>query len=350
MTAFAGPRAPSWTYWLLDKHDNPLKVLDGVHPGGTVEAVALSRLGGSGALTVDERGQQIDWMSHRVQVVYDPGIRGVEGWPVATMLLTSPTERHTDTGIEYDVTLLPKLAIVDEDTVEETTSYAAGTPIIQTVVGLIESAGETRIAVTESDVPLRSQLVFDAGESKLTIINKLLEAAGYWSLWCDGSGQFRVEPYVDPAQRPIVYEFAAGEASIVAPEWERDQDLSSVPNRFIVIGQGTDEDPPLVGVAENIDPASQFSFPSRGRWITRTVDGVEGADQAVFDQLAGRHLEGAMSPVARMSVTHAIVPVSPNELVTFSPLTAEPRQATIMRVSYRLTDEADCDGEWRELQ
>ncbi|WP_238560313.1 hypothetical protein [Leucobacter sp. UCD-THU] len=308
---------------------------------------ATTRLGGSASLTIDERGQSIDWMRHRVQITYDPGISGADPWPIATMLFTSPRTVTRDDRTTHTVDLLSKMAVVDEDTVETRYSLPAGTPIIPTVVALIESTGETRIATTDSDTALAAAMVWDAGTSKLTIINDLLGAAGYWSLWCDGGGQYRVEPYVLPAERPLAGEFAAGEFAIHQPGWEREQDLASVPNRFVVVGQGDDEEPALAAVATNEDPESRFSFQARGRWITRTETGVEGT-QDVLNALAQRRLIDAMSPVAKLAVTHAIVPLNPNDLIEFRGR-GHTARATIQKMRFDLRYDAQCRAEWREL-
>lgn len=348
MNALTGARRPRWRYELLDRDDVPLGALDGVS-GGSVELVALSRLGGSGSLTLDDRGQDIDWMSHRVRVSYDPGVRGVKAWPIATMLFTSPTEIHEATGTRFEVELLPKLAVIDEDTVEGVFSLPAGAKIIPAVRSLIESTGETRIAVTDSDAVTKGQIVWEAGTPKLTIVNDLLEAAGYWSLWCDGDGQFRVEPYVAPGERAPSWVFEAGEASVHSADWSREQDLSSVPNRFVVVGQGDDKTPPLVGVALNEDPESPFSYQARGRWITASEEGAEVASQAAATQLAQRRLRDAMSPVGKVTAEHAILPLEPNQVVEFRPASAFARRLTIQRMSFEVGFDAQCSAEWREI-
>lgn len=348
MTDWHGPRKPRWRFRLLDRADQELGLLDGVK-GGSVDTVALSRLGGSGSLTIDERGQDIDWMSHRVQCVYDPGIPGVEAWPLATMMFTSPRMAKTPTHVTFEVTLLSKMAVIDEDTTEAVFSLDAGTPIIPAVVSLIQSAGETRISATPSDATLSNPLVWEAGESKLTIINDLLDAAGYWSLWCDGSGQFRVEPYRLPSERPVSFDFTAGPKAIHRASWVREQDLASVPNRFLVIGQGSDEEPPLVGIATNEDPESPFSYQSRGRWITAKDEGVEGDSQEVFDLLAQRRLLDAMSPVGKLAVEHALVPLDPNQVVRFQPRGYPARRATVQSMKVSFGFGAHVSAEWREI-
>lgn len=334
----------SWSFQLLDSQDRPLGELDGV-TGGSADLASQAPLGGSGRMSLDHR-RDIDWMAHRVQAMHSNGERS---WPVGTYLLTSPRENHTEFGVSYDVGLLTKMSIPNEDTVEQRHSVAAGAAVIPAVVAMLESTGETRIAATDSAATLAAGMTWEAGTPKLRIINDLLQAAGYWSLWCDGSGLFRVEPYVDPASRPVSFEFVHGENSLHFPDWGKEQDHTSVPNRFIAVGQGDEDEPPLVGVATNENPASPYSYQSRGRWITATEEGVEGTSQQVFDQYAARKLADAMSPVSRLTVTHAMLPLDPNDLVAFTPEDGRRRLATVQRMSMDFAFDTDIRAEWREV-
>ena len=334
-----------WVHHLLDSEDRVLKVLDGV-TGGDCKIVAQSPLGGSGNMELKEVGQGIDWMSHRVRSTFHDGVRS---WPVGVFLFTSPTAHNTDFGVTFDVGLLTKMNVIAEDTVEDRYSVPAGMPIIGRVVTLIQSTGETRIAVTDSAVTLTSGLTWEPGTSKLTIINDLLQAAGYWSLWCDGGGLFRVEPYVDPASRPVAHTFEHGEASIYYPDWTHDQDLASVPNRVVAWREGDDEEPPLIGISTNEDPESAYSYQARGRWITHVEEGVEAETQQVIDQFAARKLRDLMSPVSRLEVGHGMIPLDPNNLVEFIPADGRRRLATVQRMSINFAWDTDVDAEWREV-
>lgn len=338
--------APSWEHWLLNSSDEPVMRLDGV-TGGSVTLQGLTRLGGHGTLALDERrGQDIDWLKQRVQHVYHDGEGG--SWAVATMLFTSPTEHYSEYVKSFEVSTLPKTQIIDEDSFEAEYSLAEGINIIDTVVGIIQSTGEARIAVTRSSATLANPQAWEAGESKLTIINDLLDAAGYWSLHVDGAGQFRVEPYVDPGDREAVHHFEQGEASVHFPDWTRSQDLSAVPNRYVCVGQGSDEEPPLVGVAENMDPDSPFSFQARGRWITRREDGVEASSQQVIDQLAQRRLLAAMSPVEHVKATHKMLDLAPNDAIRFTD-SGYSRKLTIQNMTIPFTFDAHILAEWRRI-
>lgn len=343
-----GGRRSAWRYELLGHDYAPLGALVGAE-GGSCEVAALSRLGWSGSLSIKDRGQVIDWMRDRVRVFYDPGVRGVDPWPVCTMLFVSPLRSVGVDGDTWDVEMLSPLAIVDEDTVEATYSLPVGTPVVAAVVALIQSAGEDLMAVTESDAVTASPLVWNAGTPKLTVINDLLESIGYWALWCDALGQFRVEPYEPPGDRAPAWEFhAASGYSVHSPEWSREQNLSSVPNKVVVLSEGSDDKPAIVGVATNEDPDSPYSYQARGRWVTAVYEGVEVVNTAAANALAQRRLLDRMSPVAKLGARHWIVPLSPNDVVSFES-DGHAALATVQRMAYEFNAEAMVEAEWREV-
>ncbi|MGO3147078.1 MAG: hypothetical protein ACTIJ6_05295 [Leucobacter sp.] len=341
-------RKPRWSYTHLNRWDEPLGTLDGV-TSCSVTVVSQSRLGGSGDITITERGQDIDWLRDRVQVIYDPGIPGVDAWPVATFMFTSPTDQYSAFTKSYSVTLTPKTSVVDSATVQAGFSIPAGANIIDTVVSLIESVGETRIAVTPSDTTLTNSLVYEEGASKLTVVNDLLTAANYWSLWCDGSGQFRVEPYTAPGDRPVSHHFQSGAASIHRPNWERTFNQAAVLNAYYVYSEGDEETAPILGSAVNEDPASPYSIPSRGFEVSAPPERVEVASQEEADALALRRLIDGMSPVARLQAEHAIIPLEPNQVVRFSPSKGSSVVASIQSMKYACVMNGHVDAEWREV-
>ena len=61
---------PKFVFWLMDAQDRRIAdVSDWVESGDLT--LSTDRLGGSGSITITDPG--IDWMSHRLQIVYDPG-------------------------------------------------------------------------------------------------------------------------------------------------------------------------------------------------------------------------------------------------------------------------------------
>ena len=138
-------------------------------------------------------------------------------------------------------------------------------------------------AIVEEESPetAQSDIVFPAGTSRLKIINDLLDAANYFSLWCDGAGRFRVTKYRAPKDRTPVYQMeeplAEGENSLLGVAWSHDEDIYSVPNRVVAVQQGDDEEEGMSAVADLnvLDPGSRFNQRNRGRFITEVYDGVE---------------------------------------------------------------------------
>lgn len=311
----AGPRKPAYTFTLLDSLDRPLRDLDTVK-SWSIELNANTRLGASGSLEL-LHGHGVDFQKHRVKISYNPGVEGADGWDLGVFLFAEPSLEHEATHSTMSVKLISKLAVVDEDSTVQSYSVAKGQNLVQEAAKLLRSIGETRMSVQDSDLTARESIQFSAGESILTVVNELLDAAGYWSLTTDGSGAYRLEPYVLPSARPIVWEFQAGELAVHAPQWSRDQDISSVPNRVVCRTSGEDETPALVGIAENTNRESPFSYQARGRWVTRVYD-VEAAGQAEINQLAQRRLIQAGYPVGTISIKHAPIPVFPREAVRFT--------------------------------
>ena len=319
MNPWTGHRQVKISVNLLDYKDQVKARLDGV-TGGSVEFTQNTRLRGSGQLELLDRGQDIDFLKDRVQIKYE--LYSGESIPLGVWLLSAPTMSTDGQVRKWKVDLLSKLAILDEDCVESAYSVAAGTPIIETVKQLIESTGETRLAVTEPSggaLLASGNMVWEAGTPKLTVINALLESINYWSLWVDGGGQFRVEPYVRPVARPIRWSFEKGSASIHVPSWQRDQDTAGVPNKIILVSQSEDANAPsLTATALNENPASPFCFQARGRWITHVETGVEASSQKVLDELAQRRLIDRSSPVANIMLQHLPVPIDPGDAVQFA--------------------------------
>lgn len=341
-----GPRSPSWSFILLDHNENDLLLLDGV-TSSSGEIAPRERLGGSASISIDDRGQSIDWMTNRIRFIYNPGIEGVAPWSMGVFRFSSPNLRRSAFNAHYNVKLLTKLSIPDSEVLLSPISLPAGTRIIPEVEDILRSTGETRLSVTYSDIELNTPYFAEVGTSKLTVINELLLAANYWALKVDLSGTFLIEPYVPPSDRLPVFTFEAGNNSIHRADWTHEQDLNSVPNVVACSTMGTDDEPSLIGIARNetTDPSSPawpFSYSNRGYWVGRSYD-VEASSQAVIDSIAQNYLQRAMDPVSKYSIEHAILPLQGDDAVIFQS-TAAGREvhtrATVQRISWQGTFDA----------
>jgi len=175
-------------------------------------------------------------------------------------------------------------------------------------------------------------MAWEAGTSKLKIINDLLDVAGYNSLWMDGFGAFQMTPRVLPADRSIMYEVLGfprelrdGEQSIYSPDWTRDRDSFNVPNKVIAVqAAGGEDTTALVGTWTNEDANSPYSYQARGRWVPHVLDSVEcpeGSDAEIlaFLQNRARATLIQMSAVqAQVKLENLPIPVRVSDVLRFA--------------------------------
>jgi hypothetical protein len=259
-------------------------------------------------------------------------IAGLPENPLGTFLVSAAGEEWEATGRVWSLELLDRTTVPSQDAVEEAYSVPAGANILQTVQTILASAGEALAIDTSVTLTTNSGMVWEAGTSKLKIINDLLDVAGYNSLWMDGYGNLKVTPRVLPADRSILYELLGfprelrdGAQSIYRPSWSRDRDSFAVPNKVIAVqAAGGEDDVALVGTWTNEDPSSPYSYPSRGRWITHVLDSVEtpegttGEIEAFLDARARATLVQMSAVQAQVEVEHLPIPVRVSDVIRFS--------------------------------
>lgn len=318
MSAWTGHREESFRFDLLDLNDRLVHTLDGVRPDGGVEFNIHATIRGSGNIGLSFSGApDIDWLKSMVRVSYVIGETVV---PLLTGIPRAPVEAHTGTGASVDVELYDKTMILSEDAYGATYGVAAGANILAAVATIILSSGVApeSLLLTPSAATLANALVWEAGTDKLRIVNDLLDAAGYFALYVDGYGRFKADPYTTPASRGVSWSFIDDEDGVYLPEWTFDADTFAVPNRYVCVGRSEGDVPALVATATDEDPASPFSYPSRGRWITRTDTDVEASSGTVLQLLADRRLSDAQQVNATVELTHAWLPIGLNHVVTFA--------------------------------
>ena len=314
MSSLDTHRQADCTVTLLDWGDRVIRRLDGV-TGGNITLSNSTRLRASGSLNLTQACGPIDWMTQRVRIDYTAN---GQTWGLGVFLLSAPTRSYGETGSTWSVDLSSPLAVPDTDCVDTTFTVKAGTNLVDLAADILYESGLEHLSVTPSPAVSSSDMIYDPGKSKLTIVNELLSAAGYWSAHPDGAGQIHLDPYTRPADRGIVYDFREGARSIHLPEWEREQDMAAVPNKVVFISQGSQDKAALVGVAVNDDSSSPYSYPSRGRWVVETRTGVEAADQESITAQARRRLIDVSTPSAAITLQHMPVPIQPNQVVGFT--------------------------------
>jgi hypothetical protein len=259
-------------------------------------------------------------------------IDGLPENPLGVFLVSSAKEEWEDTGRVWSLELLDRCTVPSQDVMDQSYAVAAGTIILQEVRSILASCGEY-IAIDESSTKATSTgMVWEAGTSKLKIINDLLSVAGYSALWMDGYGNFQATPNVLPADRSITYEVLGiprelrdGAQSIYSPDWTRDRDSFDVPNKVIAIqAAGGEDEAALVGTWTNEDASSPYSYQARGRWVPHVLDSVEcpegtEAEIVAFLENRARITLIQMSAVqAEVKIQHLPIPIRVSDVLRFS--------------------------------
>ena len=345
----AGPRQPRWTVELLDRNHFVQRKLDGVL-SHSIELAATERLGGNARLELNPAAAgDVDWLADRVRFVYDPGVEGVDPWPLGVFLVTSPGESFSDGKLTVEVECLHVPAVVDRTYPTKGIVLAKGTRIVPWVVGLLKDEAHVAahlIAATDLGIVAANERSWPPTESLLTVINDVLTSAGYWSLRANLAGQLVVAPWDAPITRPPTFEFTKDSAGLTRPDWKREQDLSSIPNRVVAATAGSEDEESIVGVAELTDPADPLSIPNRGV-VGRTYD-IEATSQSSANSQAKQLLENALDPVLRVEVEHALVPVAPNDTVLYE-VDGELLPFTVQRMSVSDGFDAHVSATWRAV-
>lgn len=328
--------------WEVLEHSNGVDQLVGVLDGvseGDLNWTQNAAVKGSGKarvidLSVAQPGMlrigALPLESLRVRPVCS--IAGLPETPLGVFLVSAAAEEWESTGRVWSIELLDKCTVPSQDSVEEAYAVAAGTNILQEVRAILATSGEF-LAIDESvALATSSGMVWEAGTSKLKIINDLLDVAGYNALWMDGYGNFKVTPRVLPADRSITYELLGfprelrdGAQSIYRPQWTRDRDSFEVPNKVIAVqAAGGEDEEALIGVWTNEDPTSPYSYISRGRWVTHVLDSVDTPDgteleiQSFLEKRAQTTLVQMSAVQAQVKVEHLPIPVRVSDVLRFS--------------------------------
>lgn len=336
-----GDRVTSYRWEVLE-HSNGVDQLVGILDGvsdGSLKWTQNAAVKGSGKAQVVDldvaspgmlRIGQLNLESVRVRPVQVTA--GLPENPLGVYLLESAKEEWEDTGRVWNLSFLDRCTVPAQDLVDQSYAVPAGALILQEVKTILASSGEYLAINSSSTLATSNGMAWEAGTSKLKIINDLLDVAGYNALWMDGMGNFQVTPRVLPADRSILYEVLGiprelrdGEQSIYRPSWNRDRDSFGVPNKVIAVqSAGGEDEEALVGQWTNEDPTSPYSYPSRGRWIPYVLDSVETpegteAEIIAFLQQRARATLVQMSAVqAQVSLDHLPIPVKVGDVIRFA--------------------------------
>lgn len=188
-------------------------------------------------------------------------------WPLGVFLPESPN-RTVDGGvITRDVEAYDQLKVLRDDIGETRFVAQAGTLFTNLVANILDDAGVHNYVIEPSDLTLPIDREWEPGTHKLQIINDLLGAINYRSLYFDSYGVARGEKYYAPSETAPSHSYLDDNNSIyLADSLSHDMDLFNIANKWVLWVSEVDTE--LFAVYENTDPQSPTSSASRHRVIT----------------------------------------------------------------------------------
>ncbi len=264
-----GYQKRSFKYDLLDNQENFKKTLTNVElKGNSISFDNFSNCKRYGNIKLLGNDPDIDFINDRIKIyiTLDNGVTELT-YPLGVYLLSSPIKKMvTKTIYSYSVDVYSKLQILIEDKVIERYVLKKDTTYTTTIKSLLSSAGLDISKVENSDETASRDIVFNAGTSKLDIINNLLEQINFYPVYTDFEGVPVCKPSTLDKNRTADYFYRINQDSIVDFGLTQDLDLFNVPNVITRVVTNAETET-LISTYKNYDESDPTSIPSRGREI-----------------------------------------------------------------------------------
>lgn len=306
------PREVSYRFDVLDERNVYQRAATNVS-GGSLQNNALSDIKRGGTFQISE-DDNIDWPRERIMPFFRLRMPngGWAEWPLGVFLLATPKRSVRSVRTIRSVEAYDQLLVLADDRIEDRYVVSKDSSYTDAVrLFLQDTPGLGRIIITNSNAILPVDREWEPNTTRLRIVNDLLGAINYNSLYFDAMGVGRVTPYQEPGGRPIDYRYLADSNSLISPEAESDLDMFDVPNRFIGVVSEPDR-PPLRSVYVNENPESPTSTVRRGRIIVEVMEDMEAADQEALDSLVRRAALRRAQIYEGLSISTAVMPFHGN--------------------------------------
>lgn len=247
------------------------------------------------------------------------GRYGVEQWvewPQGVFLLTSPSRKSgAARQVTREVDAYDQLQVLSDDGVDDRFTIPAASVYTDQISAQLGSMDKN---ITPSALTLPVAMEWEPGTTKLKIINDLLSAINYNSLYFNEYGQAIASPYVSPIDRAPEFVYRDDEDSVTLPDVEQTIDLFSVANKWVLVVSDADR-ASLRSELENNDSSSLTSIPSRGRTILDFRTEQDAADLTTLNGKVARLAIEASQVFEEISFDTALMPIhSHNDVYTFA--------------------------------
>ncbi len=249
---------------LLDRSRRSINALDGVDAFSR-ERNLNSTPRSAASIDVTPR-QPLNLLTAVIRPWVEVSFRGeVERHPLFTGIPQFTGESRAPAGAKFGLKMADFSTLLDVP-LRHHYAVAPGDLVTAKLRALLEQRGIYDAAITESSATVSSGMFWAATETYRKVINTLLGAIGYSSVWADEWGQLRLEPYVDRASRPVNPDlgFVHGSTCTYEPEFTMDHDIAGAVNHVVITARMPwDTEEPVVAEAY-LDPAHPYSIESRG--------------------------------------------------------------------------------------
>lgn len=285
--ALLSSREIKFEYELLDKEDRKIGTIPEV--SGSYSFYADGEIKGIGRFNINEKYlKDINLLSERIKPYFHLKINSDWlKWGQGIYLLSAPNRNEEKGSVYRDIDAYDKGLILKEDQVDNRYFIPKGTYYTNVIRELILSTGIQKISIQESDLTLSIDKEYEIGTSKLEIINDLLKAINYNSVYFDENGFCMVRKYMNPIERPYEFEYSTNNESVTLYGANETLDSYNIPNKFVRYVENPEADY-MIASYVNDKASNPLSTVNRGRTITDIKAITDIPDQATLNDYVER--------------------------------------------------------------
>lgn len=251
-----------------------------------------------------------------------------ESVALGTFLASTTSRAYDGMASTSTVTLAGRLGELSATQFAQPFYLPSGTDLVAYAKQIAESCG-LAVDADSSDylstealyygIQSGDQKASSDSQTKLAVINDLLDRAGFDSARTDPYGTVLMRRSRGVADRAPSWEFAEGLNARFLRDVTDERDTTGVANVVYAVFTGAAEEGgeqvTTIGVATDDDPASPWSTASLGREIVARYDYSEYATQTAADAKASEMLASARSVLRKVTLSHVHAPVAIGDAV-----------------------------------
>ena len=252
-----------------------------------------------------------------------------ESVALGTFLASTTSRDYDGMALTSTVTLTGRLIELSATQFAQPFYLPAGTNLVSYAKQIAESCGlaveadSSDYASTEAlyyGIQSGDQKASSQSQTKLAVVNDLLDRAGFDSARTDPYGTVLMRRSHGVADRAPSWDFVEGRNARFLRSVTDERDTTGVANIVYAVytGAATEggEQVTTIGVATDDDPASPWSTASLGREIVARYDYQEYATQAQADAKAAEMLASTRSVQRKVRLSHIYAPATIGDAVS----------------------------------